>query len=112
MSPARVPGVPDQVGVRHPELMTHARNVEAIAEGVSAAASTGAAVRAASGAYGKLCVMVPVMLNAVQDALVDGIRSAAESLHDTGTRLRTTAAEYGATDRRRAERFVTIRGDL
>ena len=104
--------MPDHVGVRHAELTTHAGNVEAIADRVSTAASAGAAVRAGSDAYGKLCVMVPVMLNALQDVLVDGIRSAAESLHDTGTRLRTTAVEYETTDRRRADVFNAIRGPV
>jgi hypothetical protein len=73
-------------------------------EGVSA-------VRAGNAAYGKLCVVVPVMLNALQDILVGGITAAAESLHDTGARLRTTtAAEYESTDRRRADSLKGIRG--
>jgi hypothetical protein len=102
--------VPDQVRVRHAELITHAGTVEAIGDRVSTAASAGTAVRAGSDAYGKLCAMVPIMVNALQDVLVDGIRSAAESLRDTGTRLRTTAAEYDTTDRRRADVFNAIRG--
>jgi hypothetical protein len=100
----------DQVGVRHPELVTHAGHIEAIGDRVSTAASAGAAVRAGNGAYGKLCVIVPVMLNALQDVLVDGINSAAESLRDTGLRLRTTASDYEATDRRRADVFKGIGG--
>jgi hypothetical protein len=52
--------------------------------------------------------MVPVMLNALQGVLIDGINAAAESLHDTGARLRTTASEYETTDRRRADVFKTI----
>jgi hypothetical protein len=98
----------DRVGVRHAELVTHAGHVEDVAGRVTNAASAGSAVRAGNDAYGKLCVMVPVMLNALQDVLIDGINSAAESLHDTGTRLRTTATEYEATDRRRADAFKTI----
>jgi hypothetical protein len=100
----------DQVGVRHPELVTHAGHVDATGDRVSTAASAGAAVGAGNGAYGKLCVMVPVMLNALQDVLVDGINSAAESLRDTGLRLRTTASDYEATDRRRADVFKGIGG--
>jgi excreted virulence factor EspC (type VII ESX diderm) len=103
--------MPDRVGVRSAALITHAGTVEAIAGRVSTAASAGAAVRAADDAYGQLCVMVPVMLNGLQDVLVDGIRSAAESLHDTGARLRTTATEYDTTDRRRADVFNAMRDD-
>ena len=102
--------MPDQVGVRSAELITHGGAVEAIADRVSTAASAGAAIRAGSDAYGRLCVMVPVMLNALQDVLVAGIRSAAASLHDTGARLQTTAADYDTTDRRRADVFSAIRG--
>jgi len=40
---------------------------------------------------------------------VDGITTAADSLHDTATRLRTTAEAYESTDRRRAEAFGNIR---
>jgi len=98
----------DQVGVRHAELVTHAAHVEQVADQVSTAASAGAAVRAGNDAYGKLCVMVPVMLNALQDVLVAGLSDAAESLRDTGSRLRTTAAEYAATDQRRADTFRSI----
>jgi hypothetical protein len=102
----------DQVGVRHTELVTHAGHVDDIGDHVSTAAQAGVAVRAGNAAYGKLCVMVPVMLNALQDVLIGGINSAAESLHDTGTRLRTTAAEYETTDQRRADSFEGIRGGM
>jgi hypothetical protein len=102
----------DQVGVRHAELITHAGHVETIADQVTTAARAGSAVRAGNEAYGKLCVMVPVMLNALQDVLIDGIDSAAASLHDTGGRLRTTASEYETTDRRRADAFKGIGGGM
>jgi hypothetical protein len=98
----------DQVGVRHAELVTHAGHVEAIGDRVSTAVSAGASVRAGNDVYGKLCVMVPVMLNALQDVLIDGINAAAGSLHDTGARLRTTASDYETTDRRRADVFQAI----
>jgi hypothetical protein len=99
----------EQVTVRHPDLVTHAATVTAIGDRVGVAAQAGRAVRAGADAYGKLCVMVPAMLGALQDVLVDGIDSAAGSLHDTATRLRTTAEDYDATDRRRAEAFDNIR---
>jgi hypothetical protein len=98
----------DQMAVRHTELITHAGHVEQIADQVTTAAQAGEATRAGSDAYGQLCVMVPVMLNALQDILVGGIKSAAEALHDTGARLRTTATEYESTDERRADAFRSI----
>jgi len=93
----------DRFGVRHADLVTHAAAVEATAARVGTAAQAGATVRAGGAAYGKLCVMVPVMLNGLQDVLVDAIESAAESLRDTGSRLRATAADYEAADRRGAD---------
>jgi hypothetical protein len=98
----------DQVSVRHTELVTHAGHVEAIAGQVATAAGAGRAVRADNGAYGQLCVMVPAMLNVLHDILVDGLDECAESLRDTGARLRTTASEYDATDGASADSFKSI----
>ena len=92
----------EQFGVRHSDLVTHAAAVESVSAQVRTAAQAGATVRAGNAAYGKLCTMVPVMLNVLQDVLVDGIESAAESLRDTGASLRATAADYEASDTRRA----------
>ncbi|GAA2607037.1 type VII secretion target [Paractinoplanes durhamensis] len=95
----------DQVSVRHDALVTHAGHVEAIADQVSTAAGAGRAVRADDGAYGQLCVMVPTMLNLLHDILVDGLDECAESLRDTGAKLRVTAAEYEASDAFSADSF-------
>ena len=91
----------DHFGVRPQNLVVHAGHVEAIAAQVTTAAEAGAAVRPGPDAYGKLCVMVPVMLGALQDVVVDGMRAAADALDDTGARLRTTAESYRATDESR-----------
>ncbi|MFI5894083.1 type VII secretion target [Actinoplanes sp. NPDC051513] len=88
----------DQLSVRHTELVTHAGHVEAIADRLTTAAGAGRAVRADNGAYGQLCVMVPAMLNVLHDILVDGLDECAESLRDTGAKLRTTASEYDSSD--------------
>src|SRR3954465_11695598 len=98
----------DRVQVRHGELVTPAGHVEAIADRVTTAAQAGAAVRAGNDAYGKLCLMVPVMLNALQDTLIGGTAPAAGSPRATGGRLRITAAEYESTDQRRADVFRGI----
>ena len=95
----------DHFGVRREDLVAHAGHLSAIGDQVSAAAQAGAATRAGADAYGKLCVMVPVMLNGLQDVLVDGIKAAAESLQDTGDRLRTTAQDYAAADERSASKL-------
>lgn len=95
----------DQVSVRYTEIVTHAGHIEAVADRVAAAAGAGRTVRADSGTYGRLCVMVPAMLNVLHDILVGGLDECAESLRDTGAKLRTTAAEYEASDTFGADRL-------
>ncbi|HEY0000583.1 MAG TPA: type VII secretion target [Actinoplanes sp.] len=99
----------EQFAVRHAEVVRHAGTVSAIADRVGTVAQAGQSVRPGPEAYGRLCVMVPAMLSALQDALVDGISSAAASLHDTAVRLRATGHDYDATDQRRAQAFDEIR---
>ena len=101
-----------QFDVVDTELITHAANVEAVADRVTTAQQAGSSVRAGAEAYGKLCFMVPVMLGALQDVLIDGIAQAADSLHDTGTRLRATAGDYSSTDERSAKVLQQIKGRM
>ncbi|MGX6602072.1 type VII secretion target [Micromonosporaceae bacterium Da 78-11] len=99
----------EHVAVRHPELAAHAGTVAAIGDEVGAIAQAGRSVRPGPDAYGELCALVPAALAALQDTLVAGIASAAETLHDTADGLRSTAQGYQATDRRRAEVFDRLR---
>lgn len=105
-----MPAVTEQFGVRPADLVAHAGHVEAVGDRVANAGSAGAAVRAGAGAYGQLCSMVPVLLNGLHDVLIDGIGVAAQSLRDTGGRLRTVAGEYEGVDDRRATLADGIRG--
>jgi len=97
------------VEVRPQALISHAIHVESVGDRVGLAAEAGASVVAGAEAYGKLCGMVPVMLGAVQQVVVDGIAAAAESLGDTGARLRTTARSYQETDEQRGRVLRAIR---
>lgn len=101
--------VSDHVAVRGEDLIEHAGTVRAAGDRVGAAARSGAAVRPGPQAYGQLCVMVPAMLGALQDAVVDGIASAADSLYAGADRLATTAQHYAAADDRRSQAFDEIR---
>jgi hypothetical protein len=104
--------VADHAQVVAADLVAHAGHVEAVGDRVIAAKQAGDAVRAGSGAYGQLCVMVPVMLGILQDVLISGISTAADSLHDTGGRLRAAAQAYEAADQRSAGAFDGIRGRM
>lgn len=96
----------DLVRVDHAELTAHSRTVDEIAGRVAAAARRGRAARAGPAAYGPLCAVFPTELDALQDVLTVRIVAAAEGLYDTGDRLRTTARDYRATDRRHADGFL------
>jgi len=82
--------------------VAHAAAIEGVAGEVATSKQAGDAVRLDAGAYGKLCAIVPALLNGLSDVLVDGIDTAAGSLRDTGTRLRTAAGGYQATDEQAA----------
>jgi hypothetical protein len=104
--------VSDHVAVRSDELVAHAGTVRGAGDRVGAEAAAGRAVRAGPEAYGQLCVMIPAMLGALQDAVVDGIASAADALYATAGRLTTTAQQYAATDGGRSQAFDEIRARL
>ncbi|MFB9239343.1 type VII secretion target [Plantactinospora siamensis] len=88
----------NHVAVTTADLISHAGHVETVASAVTTAKQAGEATSPGPDAYGKLCVMVPVMLGALQGVLVAGIDQAAHSLHDTAERLRSTAVGYDSTD--------------
>jgi len=102
----------DGFAARPADITSHATTVAAIGDSVTTAAEAGATVQAGAEAYGKLCVIVPVMLGALQHTLVGGLRSASSSLQATAGDLRATASDYEATDQAREQVFRSIRGLL
>ncbi|MEV4349513.1 type VII secretion target [Actinoplanes sp. NPDC049596] len=92
-----------EFSVRPADLAAHGGHVEDVAGQVDEAAAAGRAVQADAGAYGRLCAMVPAMLNVLQSVLVDGIGDSAGSLRDTGAKLRATAEHYDSTDQASAD---------
>lgn len=89
----------DVLRVTPADLTTHAARVDAIAERVSTAAQAGDTVRLDAQAYGQLCIIVPVLLSVLQHVVDDAITTAAQSLHDTSTRLHGVAQAYQSADR-------------
>lgn len=100
----------DHTDVRPADLVAHAALIEAVAGGVAAAGRAGEAVRLDVGAYGRLCTIVPALLNGLSGVLVGGIDAAAGSLRDTGGRLRAAADGYQTADEQAAARHGRIRG--
>lgn len=89
---------PGEVEVEPAALTAHAAHVDMVADEVGTAQWAGQAVRLDVGAYGKLCIAVPMLLGWLQETVIDAIGTAEQSLHDSGDRLRQTAAEYRASD--------------
>jgi hypothetical protein len=76
----------------------HAGTVERVAEAVQTARSAVHEVTIDTGAYGQLCQFLPGILSPVFGMGVDALHGAVEALHETATKLRTTAAGTHGTD--------------
>jgi hypothetical protein len=92
----------EQVSVAPGDLVVHAGHLESVAADVGLAARAGAATAPGMDAYGKLCVMVPVLLGQLQDIVVDAIDAAEHSLRDSADRVRQAAVGYRDCDERSA----------
>jgi hypothetical protein len=90
-------------------LRTHAGTVDGVGDGLTTAADAGRAVRTDTGAYGQLCQFVPALLNGLQQVVVDGMTTAAGSVHDTADALRSVAAAYDGADASAADRVRNTR---
>ena len=90
-------------------LVTHAESVDRVGDGLSTAADAGRAVQTDVGAYGQLCQFVPALLNGLQEAMVDGMATAAGSVHETADALRSVAAAYDGADVAATDRLRTTR---
>lgn len=80
------------------DLLSHAGRVDGIADQIGTAEQASRTARTGTDAYGKLCVMVPVLLGALDDMVTDGIAAAQTSVRDTANRLRVTAGTYRTAD--------------
>ncbi|MFF5080379.1 type VII secretion target [Actinoplanes sp. NPDC000266] len=90
-------------------LTAHASSIDGIGDGLTSAADAGRAVQTDTGAYGQLCQFVPVLLNGLQQAMVDGMATAAASTHETADSLRSVATAYDTADKAASERLRNTR---
>jgi hypothetical protein len=91
------------------ELRRHAGHLDAAADELDYARQAGNATRPSTDAYGKLCTMVPAMLDHLQAPLVEAIGAAVQSVRDTADALIGTASDYEFTDQSAAE---AVRGSV
>jgi len=97
------------VRVNAADLVSHASEIDRIGDGLITAQQAGAAVRVDSGAYGKLCQIVPALLNILQDQVINATSTAAQSTQDIADAVRATAADYDGSDSRAATRIRDVR---
>jgi Excreted virulence factor EspC, type VII ESX diderm len=102
----------DHIEVTPRDLVAHSSAIEGITGEVATAGRAGDAVQMGADAYGKLCGIVPVLVNGLYCRLVGGIDIAAQSLRDTGQRIRTAADRYETTDQQSAIAHNRIRDAL
>ncbi|MEU8815377.1 type VII secretion target [Actinoplanes sp. NPDC048796] len=98
-----------EIQVDSRSLTAHAGAVDGAGAGLTSAADAGRTVQTSTDAYGQLCQFLPAILNTLQTTLVDGISTAAASVHDTANALRSVAAAYDSADHAAAERLRNTR---
>ncbi|MCP2323599.1 uncharacterized protein YukE [Hamadaea flava] len=103
-------GLPAQVSVVPAELVQHAGRLDNASDEIATGKAAGDTVRLGTDAYGRLCVMVPVLVDGLQRMLVDALAAGSDSLHDTAERLRAAAAGYRQADERRGQAIAAVGG--
>lgn len=102
---------PDDLTVLPDAITVHSGQLDAVADQAAIAHQAGRAIRVDQNAYGQLCTVVPLMVNALQDLVLEAIDTAADSLNETAQRLRTVAANYQNTDDEAADGLRRLQGD-
>ena len=91
-------GTADPLTVTPAQLVTHADLLFHLSSDVATARSAGQQVRMDAGAFGKICVAIPIAMSALQDKVIDAIDTAAHGLYDGGVKLRQAAGNYQTSD--------------
>ena len=102
-------GTVDPLTVTPAQLVAHADLLFHLSSDVATARSAGQQIRMDAGAYGKICVAIPIAMNALQDKAIDAIDAAAHGLYDGGVRLRQAAGNYQTSDSKAAAVMVNTR---
>jgi Excreted virulence factor EspC, type VII ESX diderm len=104
-------GRPELVSVVPADLVRHAGRLDAAADALATGEAAGDAVRLGTEAYGRLCAMVPALVDGLQQMVVDALAAGSDSLRDTADRLRAAAAGYQQSDERSGRAVAATGGD-
>jgi hypothetical protein len=86
-------------------IVRHAATVDEVASRVAEGRGAAGAVELGPEAYGKLCSLIPALLDPVQTAVIDALGEATDALQSAADDLRATARDYTGTDTRAADDF-------
>lgn len=106
-----MPGA-DGIQVAPDDLIRHATRLDHSAGNLDTARQAGQHVHLGADAYGQLCAVMPLLLDTLQQTLVHGVDTAADSVRDTAGRLRTSADRYRASDARAEQALRRVRNRL
>ncbi|GIJ25139.1 hypothetical protein Vqi01_03010 [Micromonospora qiuiae] len=86
-------------------LRQHAGSVDEVAEMVDQCRRAAGSVQLGRHAYGRLCQLIPSLLDPVQQATVNALNEATDALQRTADDLRATANRYESGDQNVAAIF-------
>jgi hypothetical protein len=102
-------GTPEPLTVTPVQLVTRADLLFHLSSDVATASSAGQQIRMDTGAYGKICVAIPIAMNVLQDKVIDAIDTAAHGLYDGGVKLRQATGNYQTSDTNAATVMASTR---
>lgn len=86
-------------------LRTHSGTVDGVADAVDQCRRAAASVQLGREAYGRLCQLIPFLLNPIQEATTDALGDAALELQRAADDLRVVASRYDSGDQTAAALF-------
>lgn len=86
-------------------LRAHASAVDESADSVDGCRRAAATVELGRAAYGRLCQVIPHLLESVQESIVDSLEETACQMQRAADALRAVAGQYDQGDQRAASRF-------
>ena len=86
-------------------IVRHAATVDDVAARVGDGRGAAGAVSLGRDAYGKLCSLIPALLDPIQASVIDALGEATDALQGAADDLRATARDYTGADRRTADDF-------
>ncbi|MEH0819836.1 MULTISPECIES: type VII secretion target [unclassified Micromonospora] len=87
-------------------VRAHSGTVDGVADEVDQCRRAAASVQLGRDAYGRLCQLIPSLIDPIQQATIDTLNGATDALQRAADDLRFTAREYESGDQAVATRFT------